>query len=127
MMPAMAGEATEVPPTPCITASSGIEYVQGVVCESHMIYADPSTPLAAKREMSGTSRLLSAGTPVPVCQAGFAYPPEQVDGSVPPGVVHALTPPPPPVTLIRLRSIPSFRSVWQVCSSSRPSAVPPMN
>ena len=42
------------------------------------------------------SRLPSAGTPFPDCQEGFAYPPAQVDGVVPPGVVQLLTPPDPP-------------------------------
>src|SRR5207245_6631216 len=52
-------------------------------------------PSAAKSDRSGTSRTESIGTPVPVCQAGLAYPPRQK----PPNVKEAqlLGPPPPAV------------------------------
>src|SRR5450432_3729548 len=110
MMPAIADEETEVPPTAFISTSSPLLGLQGAVSESQMTYADNNVPPDAKRETSGTSRLLSVGTPMPVCHDGLAYPPEQVAGAVPPGVEHVLMPPVLPTTPIRSRSTLSLRT-----------------
>src|SRR5271170_2036144 len=130
MIPAIAGDATEVPPTACAEASVALLKVQGVLCESQMTYAVFNAPLDAKRERSGTSRLPSAGTPVPVCQDGLAYPPAQLATVLEVGVVQALLPPVPPTALTRksrLLSPGSVRISSQTPSSSRPPPIAPIS
>ena len=55
-------------------------------------------PGLAKRETSGMSRAPSLGTPGADCQVGFAYPPEQLEVSIPSDDVQLLLPPLPPLT-----------------------------
>jgi hypothetical protein len=85
------------------------------------IAESPGRPSAPKREISGRSRLPSAGMPVtPVCQDGFAYPPEQLLGNqvVLVGVVlltvQLLTPPPPDAIFTRYQ----FEIVVEVAAAT---------
>ncbi len=58
-------------------------------------FTPPETQIDANRDKSGTSRLPSAGTPVPVCHEGLGYPPAQLELVSPVGFVQLLTPPLP--------------------------------
>src|SRR5216683_2801178 len=87
-MPAMMGDAKEVPPAP--------DHALG------------SAPQAAKRETSGVSRKPSGGLPKTDCQEGLGHPAQEplttpgVDG-VP--VAHWLGPPPPAAVVMRSEPI----------------------
>src|SRR5580658_4768668 len=76
-MPAIAGEAKDVPPPPSSTASFWA--VQGAPnwfgSDMHSTRKLPHTPFAAKSERSGWSRKPSLGIPgTPVCQTGLGLP-----------------------------------------------------
>src|SRR5215467_1712755 len=80
--PANAGAPAEVPPT----TTKPPELERNPLTQlppEQMRY--PSWPPDAFKEMSGTSRALSLGTPAPVCQFGFAK--------------YRLRPPPPAVNV----------------------------
>src|SRR6266850_7484894 len=66
--PAKAGAPTEVPPTTVKPPPLDRNPLTQLPPE-HIRY--PSWAPDAFREMSGTSRALSLGTPLPVCQLGF--------------------------------------------------------
>lgn len=89
MMPAMPGAAALVPPNtsnPC-RLQSPPEYAR------HAKYPSWIAELSAT---SGTSRLPSTGTPMPVCQLGFA--------------MYALAPPPVPAAWYVVPDIGSFHA-----------------
>src|SRR5450432_88462 len=91
MIPANAGEATEVPPYPCRSSRLQIP----VTSDRQMTYKLPTKPLLANRETSGRSRTLSFGTPAPLCHVGLAYPCVQVPTCWP-FTTQLLFPPLPP-------------------------------
>src|SRR5215831_7299105 len=120
MMPAIAGDAAEVPPiSPTVGsfAGNGVP-MHAPQSETQIRYALKKKPFPAKSETSGMSRFPSLGIPeTPVCQLGFAYPPEQLVGSgftvmrVVLLVVQLLAPPPPPTEFTRSRAACSLLEV----------------
>src|SRR6185503_12898342 len=83
MIPAIAGEAAEVPPIrftvlPEVSVGSEVAVADerhGPQSVTHMKYALPRKPFPAKKETSGRSRFPSAGIPeTPVCHDGLLYP-----------------------------------------------------
>src|ERR1700684_1728544 len=73
MMPAIDGADADVPPT-SVTCSIPLEPTTQSPSWAQMGYALMFVPAAANSETSGRSRTRSLGTPVPLCQLGFAYP-----------------------------------------------------
>src|ERR1700690_3568072 len=111
-MPAIAGEANDVPPPPSYNASfcalQGAPYWLG--SDMHSTRKLPHTPSAAKSERSGWSRKPSFGIPgTPVCHDGLGLPcqvplpPPGIDGFP----VKQVLGPPLPLTE-NLNSLPSF-------------------
>jgi hypothetical protein len=108
-MPAIAGGPTDVPPTaasvslafrkPLVQVGENCGLAKALKFSEQIKYASCSGE--ALKEMSGTSRAPSFGTPAPVCQAGF-------------GIVELAPPPPadnptdvPPTTLLVSFQAPS--------------------
>src|SRR5271163_1128467 len=111
-MPAIAGEAKDVPPPP--SSSASFFAVHGAPpsfsSDMHSTRKLPQTPVAAKNERSGWSRSPSFGIPgTPVCQEGLGLP-WQVPLTTP-GIegtpVKQVLGPPLPLTEY-LNSLPSF-------------------
>ena len=108
MIPAIAGDAAEVPPISPTEGSAAalVEVTHVPQSETQIRYALLRKPLPAKNETSGISRFPSLGIPViPVCQLGLLYPlAEQVPivVDVEELVVQLLAPPPAPTVFTRL-------------------------
>src|SRR5580704_279090 len=101
-MPANAGAAAEVPPIgrkpkvfPGSVVQSSLEPVLST-SSVQIAHKAASAPFPDISEMSGTSRKVSLGTPVPRCQDGLAYPLAQVPVLV---LVEQLLMPPLPATI----------------------------